>query len=185
MSSNESWHYQHQTRGPRQNRPQSTWHQQLHRESPKFPWGESVWETLVVCVLPSKFDACRFLGLRNGAAGDLLGYKSKGQYQFITVTKDFTRFGFGRQSCPGRFFPANEIKLSIARILIDYDIRMLDGLIEHYANTNTSIDSFPDPTRRLYSKGLRNPSKWCDLLGFCLGAFLFHIDTITTSYKAL
>jgi hypothetical protein len=44
------------------------------------------------------FDARRFMDLRSGTAADPLGYKSKEQYQFVTVTKDFMAFGYGRHA---------------------------------------------------------------------------------------
>ncbi|KAI0386387.1 cytochrome P450 [Hypomontagnella monticulosa] len=108
---------------------------------------------------PEKFEPRRFLDLRNGTAEDPLGYKNKEQYQFSTVTKDFMHFGFGRHSCPGRFFAANEIKLIIARILMDYDIRMPDGLTERYANIEKSTGSFPDPTKTILFKRVETPVK--------------------------
>ncbi|KAI0839943.1 cytochrome P450 [Hypoxylon sp. FL0890] len=101
---------------------------------------------------PEVFDAHRFLNLRNGTAEDLLGYKNKEQHQFVTVTKDFMHFGYGRHSCPGRFFAANEIKLILARILLDYDLRMPDGITERYANMKMGTDAFPDPTKEVLFK---------------------------------
>ncbi|KAI0595189.1 ent-kaurene oxidase [Biscogniauxia sp. FL1348] len=96
---------------------------------------------------PEKFDAHRFLKLRNGTSEDLLGYKNKEQYQFVTVTKDFMHFGYGRHACPGRFFAANEMKLILARLLLTYDIKMPDGLTERYANLRMGTDQFPDATK--------------------------------------
>ncbi|OTB03695.1 hypothetical protein M426DRAFT_321621 [Hypoxylon sp. CI-4A] len=105
---------------------------------------------------PEKFDARRFLDLRNGTSEDLLGYKNKEQHQFVTVTKDFMHFGYGRHSCPGRFFAANEIKLILARILLDYDLKMPEGITERYANINMGTDSFPDPTKEVLFKRVNN-----------------------------
>ncbi|KAI5918729.1 ent-kaurene oxidase [Camillea tinctor] len=96
---------------------------------------------------PEKFDAHRFMNLRNGTSKDLLGYKNKEQHQFVTVTKDFMHFGYGRHACPGRFFAANEIKLILARILLAYDMKMPDGLTERYANLKMGTDQMPDATK--------------------------------------
>ncbi|KAI1632917.1 ent-kaurene oxidase [Biscogniauxia mediterranea] len=101
---------------------------------------------------PETFDAHRFLNLRNGTSEDLLGYKNKEQHQFVTVTKDFMHFGYGRHACPGRFFAANEIKLILARILLTYDIKMPDGLTERYANLRMGTDQFPDATKEILFK---------------------------------
>ncbi|KAI1100328.1 cytochrome P450 [Jackrogersella minutella] len=104
---------------------------------------------------PEEFNPRRFLDLRNGTSEDLLGYKNKEQHQFVTVTKDFMHFGYGRHSCPGRFFAANEIKLILARILLDYDMRMPDGLTERYANMKMGTDAFPDPTKEILFKRVK------------------------------
>lgn len=108
---------------------------------------------------PEKFDPRRFLDLRNGTSEDLLKYKNKEQHQFVTVTKDFMHFGYGRHACPGRFFAANEIKLILARILVDYDMQMPDGLTERYANINMGPDAFPDPTKEVLFKRVKTAEK--------------------------
>ncbi|KAI1776976.1 cytochrome P450 [Hypoxylon cercidicola] len=104
---------------------------------------------------PETFDPRRFLNLRNGTAEDLLKYKNKEQHQFVTVTKDFMHFGYGRHACPGRFFAANEIKLILARVLLGYDIRMPDGLTERYANLRMGSNAMPDPTKEILFKRVK------------------------------
>ncbi|KAF3018969.1 hypothetical protein E8E14_012215 [Neopestalotiopsis sp. 37M] len=128
---------------------------------------------------PESFDGHRFMNLRAGAIPDPLGYKNKEQHQFVTATKDFMAFGYGRHACtpiascptnsialmtlhngkltssmtsPGRFFAANEIKLILARILLEYEFRMPNGLTERYPNLNMGLDSLPDPTKALMFK---------------------------------
>lgn len=76
---------------------------------------------------PEKFDAHRFVDLRESKVPDLLHYKNREQYQFIAVTKENMSFGYGAHACPGRFFAANEIKLIIARMLLQYDMRAPKG----------------------------------------------------------
>ncbi|OTB14586.1 hypothetical protein K445DRAFT_318993 [Daldinia sp. EC12] len=104
---------------------------------------------------PEEFDAHRFLNLRKGTTQDKLGYKNKEQYQFVTVTKDFMHFGYGRHACPGRFFAANEIKLILARILLEYDFKMPEGLTERYVNINMGTDTLPDPTKEILFKRVK------------------------------
>lgn len=70
----------------------------------------------------------------------------------MTSTKEFMAFGYGRHACPGRFFAANEIKLILSRILLEYDIRMPDGLTERYSNMVMGIDAMPDPTKEILFK---------------------------------
>jgi cytochrome P450 len=64
----------------------------------------------------------------------------------VTVTKDFMAFGYGRHACPGRFFAANEIKLIMARILLDYDLKMPGDKTERYKNIQNGVDELPDTT---------------------------------------
>ena len=61
-------------------------------------------------------------------------------------------FGYGRHACPGRFFAANEIKLIFSRILLEYDLRMPDGITERYPNIETGTDAMPDPTKEIMFK---------------------------------
>ena len=35
----------------------------------------------------------------------------------------FERFGYGKQACPGRFFALKVVKLILARLIYDYDIK--------------------------------------------------------------
>ncbi|KAF7540178.1 hypothetical protein G7054_g1529 [Neopestalotiopsis clavispora] len=104
---------------------------------------------------PETFDAHRFMNLRKGTVQDPMAYKNKEQYQFVTVTKDFMAFGYGRHACPGRFFAANEIKLMLSRILLDYDIKMPDGFSERYPNLAMGLDALPDPTKNLMLKRVK------------------------------
>ncbi|KAI0547088.1 ent-kaurene oxidase [Xylaria curta] len=98
---------------------------------------------------PEIFDAYRFMNLRNGTATDLLDYKNKEQYQFVAVTKEFMAFGYGKHACPGRFFAANEIKLILVNILLEYDIKMPNDITERYANLNMGIVAMPDPAKEI------------------------------------
>ncbi|KAI0187815.1 ent-kaurene oxidase [Xylaria flabelliformis] len=101
---------------------------------------------------PEIFDAHRFINLRNGTTTDPLDYKNKEQYQFVSVTKEFMAFGYGKHACPGRFFAANEIKLILVHILLEYDIKMPDHITERYTNLNMGIVSMPDPTKEILFK---------------------------------
>ncbi|KAK6079931.1 ent-kaurene oxidase [Seiridium cupressi] len=104
---------------------------------------------------PETFDAHRFMKLRSGEVVDPMDYKNKEQYQFVTVTKDFMAFGYRRHACPGRFFAANEFKLILARIFLEYDIKMPDGLTERYPNLVMGLDALPDPTKAIMFKKVK------------------------------
>ncbi|KAI9150239.1 Cytochrome P450 monooxygenase iccF [Paramyrothecium foliicola] len=45
----------------------------------------------------------------------------------VTTSDQHLAFGHGRHACPGRFFVAYELKLIAAYLLLNYDIKMLDG----------------------------------------------------------
>ncbi|RYP61968.1 hypothetical protein DL770_009669 [Monosporascus sp. CRB-9-2] len=96
---------------------------------------------------PSTFDPYRFTRLRAGQVEDPMNYSNKELYQFISVTKENMGFGFGKHACPGRFFAANEIKLICARILLDYDIKMPDGVKARYANITRGSTITPDRSK--------------------------------------
>ncbi|XPS81852.1 hypothetical protein M3J07_013811 [Ascochyta lentis] len=51
----------------------------------------------------------------------------KPQGAVAAVTDSFLSFGKGRHACPGRFFAGDMMKLAIAYIAMEYDIKPLDG----------------------------------------------------------
>ncbi|KAJ1323022.1 ent-kaurene oxidase [Microdochium nivale] len=102
---------------------------------------------------PAVFNPYRFRDIRSGAAEDKLGYTNKEQYQFISVNKEHTGFGFGRHACPGRFFASNEIKLILVRILADYEIKMPPGEpAGRYPNVMQHDSIMPNPTKSVMFK---------------------------------
>ena len=54
--------------------------------------------------------------------------------QFVSITPTNLLFGYGRHACPGRFFAANEIKMIVARVLLEFDFKNADGTTERYKN---------------------------------------------------
>jgi cytochrome P450 len=42
----------------------------------------------------------------------------------VSTHADFIAFGHGRHACPGRFFAANELKLMLAHIVMNYDVKL-------------------------------------------------------------
>ncbi|EFQ99625.1 ent-kaurene oxidase [Nannizzia gypsea CBS 118893] len=64
---------------------------------------------------PAVYDGYRFLRLRqdgNGAAA------------LVSTSQDHFAFGVGKPICPGRFFAANELKVALANILLNYDVKI-------------------------------------------------------------
>lgn len=92
-----------------------------------------------------KFDGFRFYKLRqDGTAADST------RNQFVTTNEHNLAFGYGRHACPGRFFAANEIKMLLARLILDYDIKNVDGATERYPNTYMGRSISPDATKSLW-----------------------------------
>ncbi|KAG8162698.1 hypothetical protein KVR01_007176 [Diaporthe batatas] len=95
---------------------------------------------------PEVFNPYRFYDLRTkDGTPDPNGFRTRESYQFVSVTKENTSFGFGKHACPGRFFAANEIKLIMARILLQFDVRFPEGVKERYPNFYVGSVSGPDP----------------------------------------
>ncbi|KAF2966816.1 hypothetical protein GQX73_g6755 [Xylaria multiplex] len=49
------------------------------------------------------------------------------KYQFTSIGDTNQNFGLGKHACPGRFFAAQEIKLILSHLLLNYDIKLRDG----------------------------------------------------------
>ncbi|KIL60569.1 hypothetical protein M378DRAFT_167933, partial [Amanita muscaria Koide BX008] len=71
-------------------------------------------------VNPDKFDGFRFERLRAQE-----GEETK--HQLLSLGVDYVLFGHGRHACPGQFFVVNELKVMLAHVLLNYDIKMADG----------------------------------------------------------
>lgn len=87
---------------------------------------------------PQQFDAYRFL--RKREAGD-------NSSQFVQSGPDYHVFGGGRFICPGRFFATNEMKLTMAHILLKYDVRLAQGC--EPATIISNYYAMADPTVQL------------------------------------
>ncbi|KAG5651608.1 hypothetical protein H0H81_008068 [Sphagnurus paluster] len=67
---------------------------------------------------PETFDATRFV--RAGSEG-------APRYQLTTTGLDFLAWGHGRAACPGRFFAAAVMKMMLAYVVLEYDVRLSEG----------------------------------------------------------
>lgn len=52
---------------------------------------------------------------------------SKSGHQFTSIGDTNQNFGLGKHACPGRFFAAQEIKLILTHLLLNYEIKLRDG----------------------------------------------------------
>ncbi|KXN88011.1 Ent-kaurene oxidase, partial [Leucoagaricus sp. SymC.cos] len=49
------------------------------------------------------------------------------KWQMTSLNSQFVTYGIGRHACPGRFFAVTEVKTVVARLLMEYDIRLTDN----------------------------------------------------------
>ncbi|KAF9527773.1 cytochrome P450 [Crepidotus variabilis] len=50
------------------------------------------------------------------------------RYQLATSSSSYLTWGYGRHACPGRFYASMVMKLVLAMILVEFDIRFLEGV---------------------------------------------------------
>jgi cytochrome P450 len=101
---------------------------------------------------PGLFDALRFYKLRQTKSNAVPGAKAAevvANSQFVSVGSSSLTFGAGRHACPGRFFAANEIKMIIATVLMHYEIKNPDDVMERHENliVGSSVRGSPQSTR--------------------------------------
>lgn len=69
---------------------------------------------------PEAYDARRFLRWREQP-----GLENKAH--LVSTSPEHMAFGHGEHACPGRFFAANEIKIVLCHILLQYDWKLAPG----------------------------------------------------------
>ncbi|KAF2740990.1 cytochrome P450 [Polyplosphaeria fusca] len=88
------------------------------------------------------FDGFRFWKLRQAGEG-------AARNQFVTSNEQNLNWGYGRHACPGRFFAANEIKMILARVVLEFDVGNVGGGRERYENLEMGRSTSPDPRKKL------------------------------------
>ncbi|KAF2131134.1 cytochrome P450 monooxygenase-like protein [Dothidotthia symphoricarpi CBS 119687] len=91
-----------------------------------------------------KFDGLRHYKLRH--SGTVI---DNARNQFVTTNETNLGWGYGRHACPGRFFAANEIKMILARLILNYDFKMPDEQTERYPQIEIGKTSMPNPAKTL------------------------------------
>ncbi|KAM7201775.1 ent-kaurene oxidase [Naviculisporaceae sp. PSN 640] len=87
---------------------------------------------------PEEFQPFRFVQQR---VDEKKPATSKG---FASTGLDYLAFGHGKTACPGRFFVANELKLVLAYVLLNYDIEPAVEGMERPENKWYGISMIPD-----------------------------------------
>ncbi len=78
---------------------------------------------------PAVYDALRYVQQKDliDAAEERRDddYIRKANFSTVSTSVEYQSFGHGRHACPGRFFAANELKLLLAYMVLNYDIEPL------------------------------------------------------------
>ncbi|KAL3426502.1 cytochrome p450 [Phlyctema vagabunda] len=107
---------------------------------------------------PSQYDPWRYSRLREDP-------KNAQKYFFAMTDSTHMAFGYGKYACPGRFFVSNEIKMTLAHLLLKYDWKFPEGC-GRPKNFTIDSDMYPDRSarvlmrRRTVEKGIE------ELIGF-------------------
>jgi ent-kaurene oxidase len=92
---------------------------------------------------PGKFDGYRFHRARQEPSANVNASSQAGQ--FTTTGLGSLMFGHGKYACPGRFFASLESKLVLMHVLLNYDLRLRDGVKERPKNLLFADANIPDP----------------------------------------
>ncbi|KAF2029035.1 cytochrome P450 monooxygenase-like protein [Setomelanomma holmii] len=93
------------------------------------------------------FDGFRHYKLRRGGTAT-----DHARHQFVTTNDTNLTFGYGRHACPGRFFAANEIKMILARLILEFDIKMPGDATERYKQMEFGRTTAPSPGKTIMLK---------------------------------
>jgi cytochrome P450 len=77
---------------------------------------------------PDVYNAMRYVNqkaLIDTSGGGEGIYLKKANLSMVSTSTEYQAFGHGRHACPGRFFAANELKLLLAYMVLNYDIEPL------------------------------------------------------------
>lgn len=94
-------------------------------------------------------DSQVFDGFRHYRARQTGTARDHARNQFVTSNEQNLVFGYGKHACPGRFFAANEIKMLLARIILEFDFKNEDGSAERYKDIEIGPLIAPDTKRNL------------------------------------
>ncbi|KAG0136226.1 cytochrome P450 [Tuber indicum] len=102
---------------------------------------------------PETFDGFRFYKMRQEEGKAHL-------YQMASPALDYLAFGIGKNSCPGRFFAANQLKIALAYILSNYKLRLNGGVCgKRPQNVYSNIVCMPDPMIGIELKARKGSDK--------------------------
>ncbi|PCH34175.1 cytochrome P450 [Wolfiporia cocos MD-104 SS10] len=63
-----------------------------------------------------EFEGFRFANMRTEESERI-------KHQYVSTSSEYIAFGHGRHACPGRFFAVNELKVMMAYMILNYDVK--------------------------------------------------------------
>ncbi|KZT08765.1 cytochrome P450, partial [Laetiporus sulphureus 93-53] len=90
---------------------------------------------------PNVFKPFRFSDMR-------LTDSEKNKHHYVSTSSDYIGFGHGKHACPGRFFAANELKIMLASIVLNYDVKF-ENEGKRPNNFMLATTVLPDPNAKV------------------------------------
>jgi cytochrome P450 len=73
------------------------------------------------------YDAFRFSRpLEEGTASQNSSKENENRHSMVSASENYLPFGMGRHSCPGRYFASVQLKLFLAYIATNYDVKLIE-----------------------------------------------------------
>ncbi|KAG4429208.1 hypothetical protein IFR05_015311 [Cadophora sp. M221] len=94
---------------------------------------------------PEKFDGFRFAKLR-----EIEG--NGNSFQAVSTGPDHLVFGYGSQACPGRFFAIHEAKVTLARLLLNYEFKLKEKPVASPMARTIGVLTVADPSVKFLFK---------------------------------
>jgi cytochrome P450 len=95
---------------------------------------------------PDLFDGFRFSKLHEQHHGSEPGSGGM-RYQLVTTSPDFLAWGYGRHACPARFMAAMVLKTMFVHVVLNYDVRLEDGVRPE--DVITGLSNLPNPNVKI------------------------------------
>ncbi|PCH34174.1 cytochrome P450, partial [Wolfiporia cocos MD-104 SS10] len=89
----------------------------------------------------NEFEGFRFADMRTDES-------ERTKHQYVSTSSEYIAFGHGKHACPGRFFAVNELKVMMAYMILNYDMKF-EGNGGRPENVWEWYSVRPDPTARV------------------------------------
>lgn len=101
---------------------------------------------------PERFDGNRYYQHERYSDDDNYHENDKSQHCFAGIEPYNIHWGNGRFTCPGRWYASAVMKVSIATILLKYDIAFPEGQTERPENVCLDDEIIPDTKQNIRLK---------------------------------